>query len=130
GGIGSGMEKESEARARVGSSRLTMIIASEAARQTRIVVRIPAGRPCSSRSMPISAPAMSVSARRSAISGQPKVSGMASSFDARRSVETPSAMSVSSQRLQMQPVADAGEYEMGGIGGDDHAHDALDDIGA
>src|SRR5215469_2840089 len=127
--IRSSMTKESEARPRVPSSRLTMIIASEAARQTRIVVRIPAGRPCSSRSMPIKAPAISVSARRRAISGQPRLSGMASSFDGRRTVEMLVARPVSSQRLQMQPVADAGEDEMGGIGSDDHAHDPLDDIG-
>jgi hypothetical protein len=59
--------KEFGALPEVASRRFPRIMLAEAVRQTKIVVRNPAGRPCSVRFAPIIPPAMNVRNSRSAI---------------------------------------------------------------
>jgi hypothetical protein len=68
--IGSILTNESEVMPLVLSRMLHRIIASAAETATRMVVRIPAGRPRSPRLNPIIAPARIVRINRSAIAGQ------------------------------------------------------------
>jgi len=69
-------EKESCALPPSGSRMLAWIIATEAARATRMVVRNPAACPRAPRFSPMTAPASIVNAKRKAISVQVGLSGM------------------------------------------------------
>jgi hypothetical protein len=77
--IKSSMMNEFGERPAVASSRFTWIIETDAARQTRIVVRSPAERPRSARLMPITAPAMTVKNSRQPMSYHSNVVGIPTS---------------------------------------------------